>query len=417
MNDALIKILPKMKKFEAYINDVKKDNYPITVSGLGSSQKVHMMYATRFYKDKPMLIVTYNDIELRKIIDDMKFFSEDEILVFPKKDVVYYDIYTMNKDATMDRIIVYNKLYNSEAKVIITTIEALMQKTISKNKLFEKVLQLETGKDISLDLLKESLGNLGYERTDMVEGRGQYTVRGGIIDFFPLTTKNPVRIEDTYIDLGVSSIEEVEKMGIKIGDMITPYLEFEVLNNEDYLLAKAWDNRIGCAMVIKVLEELKNFNHPNVVYSVGTVQEEVGYRGAKTSAELVEPDIAIALDVSIATDVPGSNGMTRLGAGPGLLIYDSQLVGHVGLRDKIVEIAEELNIPFQYDYLKTSGTDSGRMHTVHAGCPAISFCIETRYIHSHTSIINYKDYENGVKLIVELIKRLDRKTVNEITYD
>lgn len=229
--------------------------------------------------------------------------------------------------------------------------------------------------------------------------------------------KNPVRIEDTYIDLGVSSIEEVEKMGIKIGDMITPYLEFEVLNNQDYLLAKAWDNRIGCAMAIKVLDELKDINHPNVVYSVGTVQEEVGYRGAKTSAELVEPDIAIALDVSIATDVPGSNGMTRLGAGPGLLIYDSQLVGHVGLRDKIVEIAEELNIPFQYDYLKTSGTDSGRMHTVHAGCPAISFCIETRYIHSHTSIINYKDYENGVKLIVELIKRLDRKTVNEITYD
>jgi len=229
--------------------------------------------------------------------------------------------------------------------------------------------------------------------------------------------KNPVKIEDTYIDLGVSSQKEVEDLGINIGDMITPYLEFEVMNNEDYLLAKAWDNRIGCAMAIKVLEELNNVEHPNIIYSVGTVQEEIGYRGAKTAANLVEPDIAIALDVSIAKDVPGADRATKLGDGPGLLIYDSQLVGHVGLRNKIIEIAEELNIPYQFDYLKTSGTDSGKMHTVHAGCPAISFCIETRYIHSHTSIISKKDYENGVKLIVELIKRLDRKTVDQITYD
>lgn len=168
MNDALIKILPKMKKFDAYINDVKKDNFPITLSGIGSSQKVHMMYATKFYTDKPILIVTYNDIELRKIINDMKFFSDEEILIFPKKNVVYYDIDTMNKDATMDRIKVYTKLYNSDAKIIITTIEALMQKTISKDKLFSKVIQLEVGKNFELATLKEELISLGYERADMV---------------------------------------------------------------------------------------------------------------------------------------------------------------------------------------------------------------------------------------------------------
>ena len=168
MNDALIKIMPKMKKFDAYINDVKKDNFPITVSGLGSSQKVHLMYATRFYTEKPILIVTYNDIMLRKIIDDMKFFSDDEILIYPKKEVIYYDIDTMNKDTTMDRISVYTKLYNSEAKVILTTIEALMQKTISKDKLFSKVIQLEVGKGFELEALKEELIYLGYERTDMV---------------------------------------------------------------------------------------------------------------------------------------------------------------------------------------------------------------------------------------------------------
>ena len=126
MNETLIKILPKMKKFDAYINDVKKDNFPITVSGLGDSQKVHFMYATRFYSEKPMLVVTYNDIQLRKLRDDFKFFSDEEILVFPKKEIVYYDIDTMNKDTSMQRLKVYSKLYNSESCIILTTIEALM---------------------------------------------------------------------------------------------------------------------------------------------------------------------------------------------------------------------------------------------------------------------------------------------------
>lgn len=193
--DSLAKILPKMRKFEDYINDVKKDNFPITLSGLSDSQKVHFAYSTRFYTERPILIVTYNDIQLKKLVEDFKFFDQDEILVFPKREIVYYDIDTMNKDVTMDRLSIYTKLYESNTKVILTTIEALMQKTISKNKLFEKVLQLETGKEISLENLKEMLSELGYERTAMVEGRGQYTVRGGIIDFFPLTTKNPVRVE------------------------------------------------------------------------------------------------------------------------------------------------------------------------------------------------------------------------------
>jgi len=193
--EALAKVLPKMKKFDDYINDVKKDNFPISLSGLSDSQKVHFAYSTRFYTERPMMVVTYNDIQLKKLKEDFHFFQEEEVLVFPKREVVYYDIDTMNKDVTMDRLSIYTKLYNSESTIILTTIEALMQKTICKNKLFGKVLQLESGKEISLDDLKENLNDLGYERTDMVEGRGQYTVRGGIIDFFPLTTPNPVRIE------------------------------------------------------------------------------------------------------------------------------------------------------------------------------------------------------------------------------
>lgn len=193
--NSLIKVLPKMKKFEEYINDVNKANFPITLSGLSESQKAHFIYATKFYSQKPVLVVTYNEIELKKMKQNILFFGEEEISVFPKKDVIYYDIDTMNKDTTMDRLKVYTDLYNSENKVILTTVEALMQKTIQKNDFFSRVVYIEVGKTISLDEIKNKFVQLGYERTDMVEGRGQFSIRGGIIDVFPLTTKDPIRIE------------------------------------------------------------------------------------------------------------------------------------------------------------------------------------------------------------------------------
>ena len=116
-----------------------------------------------------------------------------------------------------------------------------------------------------------------------------------------------------YLDLGVASKEEVEKLGIKVGDMITPAIDFQVLANEKYLLAKAWDNRIGCAVAIEVLKQLKGQKHPNTVYGIGTVQEEVGLRGARTIAQMINPDIVIAVDVGIAKDVPGTDNSAKLG--------------------------------------------------------------------------------------------------------
>lgn len=228
--------------------------------------------------------------------------------------------------------------------------------------------------------------------------------------------KNPVKIEDMYLDLGVASKEEVEKLGIKVGDMITPAIDFQVLANEKYLLAKAWDNRIGCAVAIEVLKQLKGQKHPNTVYGIGTVQEEVGLRGARTIAQMINPDIVIAVDVGIAKDVPGTDNSTKLGAGPQILLYDGALIGHVGLREFIVGIADELKIPYQFDYLKRGGTDAGAMHLVHDGAPAMSLCIPSRYIHSHTSIIHKDDFDNTVKLLVEVIKRLDNATCYQITY-
>jgi len=232
--------------------------------------------------------------------------------------------------------------------------------------------------------------------------------------------KKPVDIKDMFIDIGASSREEAAEWGIRPGDMVVPYFEFTVMNNEKMLLAKAWDNRIGCAIAIDVMKYVQNKQHENIVYGVGTVQEEVGLRGAKTSAHQIGPDIAFGVDVGIAGDTPGvteKEAMGKMGKGPQIILYDASMVSHKGLRDFVTDVADELNIPYQFDAMAGGGTDSGEIHMTANGVPSLSVTIATRYIHSHAAMLHRDDYENAVKLLGEVILRLDRDTVNAITFD
>lgn len=231
--------------------------------------------------------------------------------------------------------------------------------------------------------------------------------------------KKPVEIKDMFIDIGASSREEAMELGVRPGDQIVPYFDFTVMKNEKMLLAKAWDNRIGCAVAIEVLKNLKRVNHPNIVYGVGTVQEEVGLRGAKTSAHLIEPDIAFGVDVGIAGDTPGiteKEALGKMGKGPQIILYDASMVSHKGLRDFVVEVAEEAGIPYQFDAMPGGGTDSGSIHLTAGGVPSLSITIATRYIHTHAAMLHRDDFENTVKLLTEVIKRLDKETVEKIIY-
>ena len=177
----------------------------------------------------------------------------------------------------------------------------------------------------------------------------------------PEVRNKPVDMKDMFIDIGATSKDDVTQWGIRPGDMITPYFEFNVMKNNKLLLAKAWDNRIGCAIAIDVLRALKDEKHPNIVYGVGNVQEEVGLRGAKTSTFKIQPDIGFSVDVGIAGDTPGitpKESISKLGAGPQIVIYDASMVSHKGLRDFVVDIAEANNIPYQFDSM-AGGTDVG----------------------------------------------------------
>lgn len=227
-------------------------------------------------------------------------------------------------------------------------------------------------------------------------------------------------IQDMFIDIGASSKEEVLFWGVKPGDMITPYTEFRRLNESKFILAKAWDNRIGTAVTLKVLENLKEAGHPNIAYGVGNVQEEVGLRGAKTATHLVNPDIAFALDTGTAGDTPGMTAKeadSKLGEGPQIILYDASMVAHKGLRDFVIGIAEEMGIPYQLTVITGGGTDAGSQHVSRDGIPALAITVAVRYLHSHTSVIHEEDYLNTVKLVTEVIKRLDWNTVNKIKFD
>lgn len=229
--------------------------------------------------------------------------------------------------------------------------------------------------------------------------------------------KKPVEKEQMFIDIGASDRAEAEEWGIRPGDPVLPYSPFTVMNNPKIMMAKAWDNRIGCAVAIEVLQRLQGEAHPNTVYGVGTVQEEVGPRGAITSASLIDPDVAFAIDVGIAGDTPGlkeHQAVTKIGGGPQLLLYDASLIAHRGLRDLVIETAEQLGIPYQLDIMSGGLTDAGKIQLNRNGVPSMTICIPTRYIHSHAGLLHMNDFEQTVTLLVEVVKRLDWNTVQEL---
>jgi len=228
-----------------------------------------------------------------------------------------------------------------------------------------------------------------------------------------------VKIEAMYVDVGAESKEDVtERMGVRVGDPIVPESEFCILNGGKVYLGKAFDNRIAVATVIETLIALSEIDHPNTVYGVGTVQEEVGLRGARTSSWLVEPDVAFSLDVGIAGDVPGiekHEATQKLGGGPALIVYDRSLIPHLKLRDFVADVADEEGIPIQLDMVM-GGTDGGAIHVHRAGVPTVTLCVPARHIHSHTSMIHRDDFDRLVALLVALIQRLDASTLASLGY-
>lgn len=226
--------------------------------------------------------------------------------------------------------------------------------------------------------------------------------------------KKVVELKEMYIDIGAVSKAQVEEAGVRLGDPVVPDSRFTPLLNGTVYMGKAFDDRVGLALVIQTMRHFAEAGHPNMLFGAATVMEEVGLRGAKTCAELVNPDVAIILESDICGDVPGirpEESSVKLGKGPSLVLLEARLIPNLKLRDLIIETARELEIPLQFSAWLGGSTDGGQIHLHRIGVPTAVLGVPARHIHSHNGLINRDDYDRTLRLLIALIEKLDEAMV------
>jgi endoglucanase len=221
---------------------------------------------------------------------------------------------------------------------------------------------------------------------------------------------------NVFLDIGAKNPAEAAAMGIEPGDPVVPDSQFAVLNGSDNYLGKAWDDRIGCAVLLEAMERLAKLPHPNQIFFVATTQEEIGLRGARTAANLVKPELGLALEGGIANDQGGHPEETQahLGGGPGIFLFDSSAIPNRKLVSFVRETARANNIPLQLDLVQGYGDDSAEMQESGTGAPTLNIVTPVRYTHSHNGVVDRQDFDRTVDLMVDLLQHLDAKTVAAI---
>jgi len=224
--------------------------------------------------------------------------------------------------------------------------------------------------------------------------------------------------QDLYLDTGARSAADVAALGITPGDPVVPVSDFAVLANNRYL-AKAWDDRVGCAVMLEVARRLAKTPHPNQVFYAATVQEEgsIEMRGAQTSARIINPDIGFSLEVGIPNDVPGPGpeaAQEVLGGGPGMMLYTFSELPNRKLVAHVKDVAAAQHIPLQFDFVPGFGDDAGAIKLNNTGVPVTTILVPARSTHAHNGIIDRSDFDRTVDLVIALVQSLDASTVARI---
>ena len=245
--NTIISKLCELPKFKEYIQKIEEKNSPITISGLSDVGKLQFAYATKESTNRPICIVTYNEIEARKIVENLKYFAKDfeQIYYFPKREIVTYDYVAESKDYPFVRQEILNKIEKKKAKIIVTTVEALMQKMIAKSTLYQNKLNVQVGKAYSLEKIKQTLFLLGYERNDLVENKGQFSVRGDIVDV-ALSEKEGIRIE-----FWGDEIDSIRKFSLSSQRSLEMLEKIEIMPAHEFVL----EDELSC--ITKKIQEGK----------------------------------------------------------------------------------------------------------------------------------------------------------------
>ena len=220
--------------------------------------------------------------------------------------------------------------------------------------------------------------------------------------------KKVIEADRLFIDVGAGDKEEAEKMGVQVGDVVSFDTKF-VRISENVVLGKAFDDRVGCAMMVETLRRLQKVDCN--VYAVGTIQEEVGLRGATIAAFQVAPDVGIVLESTVTGDTPGveeGEAPAKMGEGPVLTVTDAGLIAHPKVLRLLIDSAKEHKIPYQLETGIRGATDASKIAISREGVPSGVISVPARYIHSPAAILNLDDVEKAVKLAVAAIEKVPK---------
>ena len=257
------------------------------------------------------------------------------------------------------------------------------------------------------------------QRWVVLGSRGPVEAVTGIRDIHVATPAERAAViprESIFLDVGARSPADAAAMGLEPGDPVVPDSAFAVLNGSNNYLGKAWDDRIGCAVLLVAMQRLANLPHANQLFFVATTQEEIGLRGARTASNLVRPDLGLALEGGIANDQGGHLEETQahLGGGPGIFLYDSSAIPNRKLVRFVQDTAKAHSIPLQLDLVQGYGDDSAEMQEAGTGAPTLNIVTPVRYTHAHNGVVIRDDFVRPVVLLVDLLQHLDQATVDRI---
>lgn len=258
------------------------------------------------------------------------------------------------------------------------------------------------------------------KRWTILGSKGPVTAVTGIRSVHTVAAEERSRLiprDMIFLDVGARTAAEVEALGISPGDPIVPWSPFEIMSGGVRYVGKAWDDRVGLAVVIEAMRRLKETGHPNQIFVAATVQEEIGLRGARTAADIIKPDVGIAIEAGVTGDMPGSPAeasQARLGGGPGIFLFDSSTIPNRKFVALVKAVAAAERIPLQLDLVQGYGDDSGAIQATDGGVPTVNLVVPGRSLHAHNGIIDRGDFDRMVELVVALIRRLDAKTVAEL---
>lgn len=213
--------------------------------------------------------------------------------------------------------------------------------------------------------------------------------------------------------------EEVERMGIRPGDGIAPQSEFVVMANGRYA-GKAWDDRVGLGVMIAAARRIRSerLTLPAQIIWVATTQEEIGLRGAQTAVDKARPDIGISIEAGVSADYPAigpTQAQERLGGGPGIFLLDNSMIPNRKFRDFFFDVAQQSRIPLQPNVLTGYGEDGAEIQRYDTGRATVNMTVPTRYLHGHTGVIQRTDFDRAVELLLQVLNRLDAKTVAQLS--